>query len=80
MAACMGQYMIVVFPKYSWRNLLTSVRQGAGRDPFAAQLRTVREIIVVDRSAIQRSDRGAISDNATVNSRTVLSHRSDPLV
>ncbi len=35
-------------------------------------LRTVRETIVVDRSAIQRSDRGAISDNAAVKSRTVL--------
>ena len=37
---------------------------------------TVREIIVVDRSAIQRSDRGAISDNATLNYRTVLNDSS----
>ena len=36
--------------------------------------RTVREIIVVDRSAIQRSDRGAISDNVAVNYRTVLTN------
>lgn len=40
-------------------------------------LRTVRKIIVVDRSAIKRTDRGAISDNETVNSRTVLLHCRD---
>ncbi len=34
-------------------------------------LRSVGEIIVVDRSANQRSDRGAISDNVAANSRTV---------
>ena len=45
----------------------------------AIKVRTVREIIVVDRSAIQRSDRGAISDNATVNSRTVLTLLSHPI-
>ena len=39
-------------------------------------LGTVREIIVVDRSVIQRSDRGAISDNATVNYRTGLGDTS----
>ena len=33
---------------------------------IAQTLSTVRQIIVVDRSAIQRSDRGAISDNMTI--------------
>ncbi len=36
------------------------------------QLWTDRAIKVVDRSAIQRSDRGAISDNTTVIYRTIV--------
>ena len=54
-------------PNRTWGTLKTCSTTIVGN------VRTDREISVVDRSAIQRSDRGAISDNATVNSRTVLS-------
>ena len=46
-------------------------RQTSGALPLTSD----RTINVVDRSAIQRSDRGAISDNATVIYRTILRAR-----